>query len=55
MLEFVKEKFTGHPKVHLQMVMFILETMVPRLEVEGVSAACANARTLPVTVQKLGS
>ena len=55
MLEFAKENFTGHPKLHPQMVMFILETMVPRVELEGVSAACANVSTLPVTVQKLVS
>ena len=55
MLEFVKENFTGHPKLNPQMVMFILEAMVPRVEVEGVSAACANVSTLHVTVQKLAS
>ena len=30
MLDFVKENFTGHPKFHPQMVMFILEKMVPQ-------------------------
>ena len=55
MLEFVRENFTGHPKFYPQMVMFILDTMVPRVELEGVSAACANVSTLPVTVQKLAS
>ena len=35
--------------------MFILETMVPRAELEGVSPTCANVCTLPVTVQKLAS
>ena len=35
------------------MVIFILETMVPRVEIEGVSAACENVSTLHVTVQKL--
>ena len=55
MLDFVKENFTGHPKFHPQMVIFILETMVPRVELEGVSAACENISTLPVTVQKLAS
>ena len=30
--EFVKEKFTGRPKFHPHMVMFILETMVSRVE-----------------------
>ena len=55
MLEFVKENFTGHPKFHPQIVMFISETMVPQVELEGFSAACANVRTLPVTVQKLAS
>ena len=34
-LEFVKENFTGHPKFHPQMVMFILETMVPRVDLWG--------------------
>ena len=37
------------------MVMFILETMVPRVELEGVSAHCANISTLPVTVKKIAS
>ena len=55
MLEFLKEKFTGHPKFHPQMVMFILETMVPRVDLEGVSTAFENVSTLPVTVQKLAS
>ena len=36
MLDIVKEKFTGHPKFHPQMVTFILDTMVPRVELEGV-------------------
>ena len=35
------------------MVMFILDTMVPQVELEGVSTACANVITLPVTLQKL--
>ena len=55
MLDFVKENYTGHPKFHPQMVMFILETMVPWVELEGVYAACANFITLSVTVQKLAS
>ena len=55
MLEFVWENFTGHPKFHPMMVMFILETMVHRVELGGVSAAYANVSTLPVTVQKLVS
>ena len=54
-VRFFKEKFTVHPKFHPQMVMFILEAMVPRVDLEGVSAACANVSTLPVTVQKLAS
>ena len=37
------------------MVMFILDTMVLRVDLEGVSVSCANVRTLPVTVQKLAS
>ena len=37
------------------MVIFFLETMVPRVEIEGVSANCENFSTLPVTVQKLAS
>ena len=55
MLDFVKENFTGHPKFHPYMVMFILETMVPQVELEGFPAACANVRTLSITVQKLTS
>ena len=55
MLEFVKENFTVHPKFHPQMFMFVLDIMVPRVELEGVSAACANVSTLHVTVQKLAS
>ena len=55
MLDFKKENFTGHPKFHPQMAMFILDTMVPRVEREGVSVACVNVITLPVTVQKLVS
>ena len=55
MLEFVKENFTVHPKLHPQMVMFILDTMIPRVELEGISAACANVRTMSVTFQKLAS
>ena len=37
------------------MVMFILEKMVPRMELEGVYAACENVSTLPVTVPKIAS
>ena len=37
------------------MVMFILEMMVPWVDLEDVSAACANVSALPVTVQKLAS
>ena len=55
MEEFVKENFTGHPKFHPQMVMFILETMVPLVELECVYLACANVIVLPVTVQNLVS
>ena len=47
-----KGKITGHPKFHPQMFMFILERMVPQVELEGVSMACANVITLPVTVPK---
>ena len=35
--------------------MFILETTVSRVDIEGVSAACANVRALPVTVRNLAS
>ena len=55
MLDFVKENFTGNPKFHPQMVMFILETMVSHVELEGVSMACENVSTLPVIFQKLAS
>ena len=37
------------------MVIFILETMITRVELEGVSTACDNVSALPVTVQKLAS
>ena len=50
MAEFVKENFTGHPKFHPQMVIFILETMVPRVDLEVVSTDCDNVSPLPVTV-----
>ena len=46
----LKEKFTGHPKLHPQMVMFVLETMVPWVELKGVSASCDNISALHVTV-----
>ena len=55
MLEFLKKKTTGHPEFHPQMVIFILETMAPQVEIKGVSAACANVSTLPVTVQTIAS
>ena len=32
------------------MVIFILDTMVLRVELEGVSAACANGSALTLTV-----
>ena len=53
MVDFEKENFTGNPKFHPQMVMFILEMMVYQMELEGVSADCENFSTLPVTFQKL--
>ena len=37
------------------MFMFILETMVPQVDLEGVSPACANVISMPVTVQNLAS
>ena len=55
MEEVVKENFTGHPKLNPQMLMFILEVMAPRAEVEGVSAASAHVSAMPVTFQKLAS
>ena len=55
MAEFVKEKFTGHPKFYPQMVMFILDTMFPRLELERVSVACAKFSALHVTLHNLES
>ena len=55
MVDFVKENFTGHPKFHPQMVMFILEKMVPRVKLEGIYAACANFSALPLTVLHLAS
>ena len=53
MAESVKENFTGHPKFHPQMVMFISEKMVPRVHLEGVSMVCANVSALSVTVRNL--
>ena len=50
-----KGKITGHPKFHPQMFMFILETMLPQVEPEGVSAACTNVSALHVTIQNLSS
>ena len=35
MAEFVKDNFTGHPKFHTQIVMFILDTIVPQMDLEG--------------------
>ena len=37
------------------MFMFILEKMVPQLELEVVSASCENVRTMSMTIQKLTS
>ena len=55
MLDFVKENFTGNPKLRTQMFMFIFKTIVPQVELVCVSVSCANVRTLPVAVQKLVS
>ena len=55
MADFLRENFTGHPKLYPQMVMFILETMVPCVELEGVYADCDNVSALPVTVRNLVS
>ena len=55
MLEFVKENFTGNPKLYPQMVMFILKTMVSQMDLEGISVACEKVSTLTVTVQKIAS
>ena len=55
MADFVKENFTGHPKFHPQMVMFILETMVPWVEPEGVTSDCANISSQTVTIINLMS
>ena len=35
--------------------MFILETMVPRVDLEGVSATCANVSALPLNVRNFVS
>ena len=53
--EFIKENFNGHTKFYTKMVMFILETMVPWVYLEGVSAVCANVSALPLTVQNIAS
>ena len=55
MAEFVKETFTGNPKFNPQMLMFILETMFPQVDLESVSTACANFSALNLTVQNLAS
>ena len=55
MEDFPKEIFNVHPKFHPHMVMFVLDTMVHQMELEDVSAACANVSTLPATVQNLAS
>ena len=55
MAEFVKKCFTGNHKSHPKMVMFILETIVPWVYIEGVSAACANVNALHVTAWNLVS
>ena len=55
MVDFVKEKFTGNPKLHPHMVMFILDTMVPRVDLEDVSAICANISDLKLTVRNISS
>ena len=44
---------TRHTKFHTQMVMFILETMVPWVDLEGISAACDNISALPLTVRNI--
>ena len=54
-VKFVKGNLTAHPKLHPHMVMFILEKMVLRVELEGVSAAYATVSTMPVTVLNLVS
>ena len=50
MTDFEKKTFTVHPKFHPHMVMYFLDTMVPRVDLEDVSAAYANGSDLPVTV-----
>ena len=37
MAKLVKGNFTGHPKFHPQMFMFILDIMFPRVDLECVS------------------
>ena len=49
------KKISGYPKFHPQIIIFILETMVPWVKLEGVSAACANVSALPFTVKILTS
>ena len=55
MSEFVKKNFTGHPKLHPQVVMFILDTMAPRVYLEGVSEACPSVSALTLTVRNIVS
>ena len=55
MAGFFKENFTGNPKFRPRVVMFVLEMMLPQVELEGVSAACDNVIALSVTVRNLVS
>ena len=55
MFKFLKKNFTGNLKFCPHMVMFNLDTMVSRVNLEGVSATCANDSTMLVNVQKLAS
>ena len=55
MAEFVKGNFSGNPKFHPHMFMFVLETIFPWVDLKGVSVACDNVSALPLTVINLAS
>ena len=48
-----KGKITGPPKFHPRVVMFVLETMFPQVELGGVSAVCEIFSDLPLTVKNI--
>ena len=55
MAYFVKDKFIEHPTSHPQMVLFILETMFPQVELESVSVAYSNFSAQPLNIKHFAS